>query len=102
MAEARQLFIIGAALRPAFRRMCFNAGLTFDEQKGLLDSSFRVSGDPLRLCAVAQFLQRILDEEADKKAARMLADIERRRCRDERWWRVFGRKLAGGLNALLR
>jgi len=86
---------IGALYRNEFRRNCLRAGVRFQEQKGLLDSTFMIDGPPANVravhnwvCDVVRENARLDREAADREAAKQLR-------KQNRWYRRAWRHLFG-------
>lgn len=84
---------VGAALRPAFRRLCGRLDLTFVEYPGFIESLFVVSGSPSGIRIIRDKISDMEQEDADQKAAELLAKIEKRQRRANRWYRRVWRTL---------
>lgn len=82
-----QIVQVGMALRPSFRTFCAKIGVDYVEHKGLLESVFTITGPPEGVKKVMDIVDEIYHEQADIKAAEIMADAEKKMRRHNRWYR---------------
>jgi hypothetical protein len=84
---ATQIISVGMALRPSFRALCAKLSVDYVEQRGFLESVFTIDGPPASVRHIRNIADEIYQEEADLKAAEILADAERKIRKHNRWYR---------------